>query len=94
MGINLGTQKTNALEVGAQAGMYVSEKGSVAILPEQNENTDGGDYNGSPLHVLVTDIDNGRTFIKEIGKLKGTYTFKCSLEDLNLSCNDGCACDL
>jgi hypothetical protein len=95
MGINVGCAKAKLCSDCAP-GMYVSDNGSVAIMPEQNMNTDGGDYNGKPTSCLVTDVDTGRTFIKVIDKLKGNYTFKCRLEDIKLSCDcDGTqGCDL
>jgi hypothetical protein len=96
MGMQIGCKKP-VLCSDCDPGMYVSENGSVVIMPEQNMNTDGGDYNGKPKQCLVTDVDTGRTFIKDIDKLKGKYSFKCNLENIQLSCNEcddaGC-CDL
>lgn len=74
------------LVVGAAPGVYVSEKGSIAILTENNVYTSGKEYTGPPQGIVtVIDVDSKKSFLKDITKLKGKYTYQFPLSELVLT---------
>ena len=70
----------------AKSGLYRSKKGSLLIKPEANL-TNRGNVGGQSDHVLITDIDTGRTIIKRCDDVKGSYKFVCDLDCIEMSVN-------
>lgn len=92
MGIKIRGQvvarNNNALVAGCSPGLYKSKKGSFAIVPDSNCKGNGK-LNGIS-QALITDVDTGKTFFKDIAKIKGEYTKVADLANVNLE-YEGCA---
>ncbi len=93
MGLNINAVATQSrpsdLTLHSQSGVYVSKDGSTAVKGDSDGSQKAGRPKLPATQVQVTSGTNGRTFIKDIAKLKDTYRFVGRLDQYKLVRNDG-----
>jgi hypothetical protein len=93
MGLNIATTAAVApksdLTAQSQPGIYVSKDGSVAVKGDSDGSQKAGRPKLPATQVQVTSGTNGRTFVKDICKLKDAYKFAGRLEQYKLVRTDG-----
>lgn len=83
------TKPKSDLTADSQPGVYVSEDGSVAVKGDSDGSQKAGRPKLPAKQVQVTSATNGRTFIKDIEKLKDSYRFVGRLDQYKLVRKDG-----
>lgn len=84
--INFGSVQAPVCEVdhNSRPGVYISQRGSILIYPNQNISVRGRTAKKSG-YVMVHDVDTGLLVMKKIDSLKGLYKFYCSLDELQIN---------
>lgn len=67
-------------------GVYMSDKGSVLIKP-QNNVTDRGNEGSQSDHVMILDVDTGRLIMKQCADVKATYNYVGDVSQLDFVLN-------
>lgn len=77
------------LTANSSPGVYVSQDGSVAVKGDSDGSQKAGHPKLPATQVQVTSATNGRTFIKDIAKLKDVYRYAGRLDQYQLTRKDG-----
>lgn len=94
MGLNItaagSTKPRTDLTANSAPGVYLSEDGSVAVKGDSDgSQSKAGRPKLPATQVQVTSASNGRTFIKDIAKLKDAYRYVGRLDQYKLVRVDG-----